>query len=495
VTATYRTFSEALEVALQAIRGRWPGADTSVGSTFYHFACILAAARMGATGYAKSRYMATRPDQALGADLVALAAAYGMTPRAATTTPPYGLRCAVAVTGSGAWLAGMVLTTASGLSFQCSAGGAWTAAGTAYLYIASTSTGAACNLPTGTTLTITGPPAGMAASATVDLIAVGYVPARDTEKDSELQQRLSDRVGGTATSGNEAAFWSWIMSDDCALALFALDYSPPQEAFIYPGIRSVMDVSATVFLAWTGIAKITNVAGYYAAIETYINTIRPIGTVFDAVVCAEQGVALRVTLDTDTGYGRDWGATATSSLTTAAAAHTSKRIYLTAAPSSQNLAAGHHILLCVGSSYYPNVRTISAVDNSANWIEVSVDLKDESGNATAATNGRTMRPAGPISQACVDAILTLYAGMTPGDTAAGVRWPPVDQDHATNLTAGMVHRALLDADSHIWDVTINAGAPTVCTAASLAAGVLLCYVIQPQRANDWIRIEFNSLNT
>lgn len=491
MTATYRTFDEALDIALRDIRSRWSGADTSAGSPLYHLACVMVAQRMGATGYAKNRYLATRPDKARGSDLVELAGVYGLTKHPATQA--WGWELTVPVSGGAlAYPAAMQMTTASGIVFETTVAGSWIAADDhVHMQCNSVSTGAGANLPVGTTLTVTAPPAGMNATATV-YAYTGAVHAADEESDDALQRRLSAKVGGVGTSGNEAAFQTWILSDECAITYLDDALVAPAEAYCYPGIRSVMDLSAVACVPWDGIQK-RPAAGWETRIETYVAGIAPTGTSFDAIRFTEQAVTVRVNLATDVGYGRDWGNVPTSLLTTAAAAHTSKRIYTTADPAFELVGAGNRILTFTGANFFPCVRTVASIDSGGTpFIELTEGLVDESGNEIAATNGRTIYPGSPIMQSCVDAVLGIFERMTPGDTVDDRRYPPVSQAYPVDISSAMIHRALLDVSDHIWDVTITTGTAT-CTASALSGTTLLAYILQPSRANGWLRIEFDTL--
>jgi len=248
-------------------------------------------------------------------------------------------------------------------------------------------------------------------------------------------------------------------------------------------------------LAWDGIQKRPANAAFHTDIETYVASQAPGGVDFDSLAFTEDAQSIRLTLETTTGHGRDWGTAATSSLTGhAITTATTTRYYLTAAPSTQNLAAGDRIMIHVGTNFYPNVRTVVAVDNTNDWFEVGETFKDESGEDAVPGVSLTIRPASPTSQAVVDNILALFGTLTPSDTADAIRWPPIDQAHPVDLTTATISRAVLDADTdHIYDVTINTGTAT-CTASAVGGGVLVAYILSPTRADDWCRVEFTNLN-
>jgi hypothetical protein len=324
-------------------------------------------------------------------------------------------------------------------------------------------------------------------------------PARDAEKESELQTRLSDRVGGAPTSANDAAYQAWCLADD--LKTIHLDNGEDlvAQCYIYAGVRSILGVSAVPLLSWNGITKQPSVAGTYLTdIEDYIDDNAPRSADFDAVQFTEDAQSIRVTLDSDTGYGRDWGATATTNMTThAATACTSSRLYLAAGEvTAGGIATGDRLLCHVGTNFYPNVRVATSVDSVADTVDVDAPFTDESGAEATVALGDIVRPAGPISQAVVDAILAMYGKFTPADTSAGVRWPPVSQTHPVDMTEGLIHHTIRDASEHIFDVTINTPSGGVaCTTSALGGGVLVAYVLSPTRADDWCRVEFTDLNT
>lgn len=492
--AEFKSYDDALLSAKANIRSNFPGATISDDSFFHLIASMVTKARMGASGYAKVLYNATRPDLATGDWLDELADKHGVTRKAASTA--HGLEVTVTVTDAGLWPAGLALTTESGLAFVTSAAGSWTSGGTETLTIESTTEGTANNLPVGAELTITAPPANMESTATMASWSSDFARARDLETDAELQLRLADKIGGTATGGNAAAYVDWILSDEQDRRLLALSENIAQAAYIYPCARSILDVSAVPVLAWDGIQKRPAVAAFHTDIETYVASKVHGGVDFDSVAFTEDAQSIRLTLSTTAGYGRDWGTAATSSLITDATTHTTTRVYLTAAPSTENLEAGDRIMLHIGTNFFPNVRLVTAVDNSNDWVEVDTPFADESGEATApaAAGGQDVRPAGPVSQAVVDNVLALFGTLTPSDTAAEIRWPPVDQAHPVDLTTAGISRAVLDADTdHIYDVTINTGTAT-CTTSAVAGGVLVAYILSPTRADDWCRVEFSALN-
>jgi len=496
VTVTYRSFAEALAIANADTRSRHTGADISKASYFYHRNAVITASRMGATGVAKNLYNATRPDLATGEELDELAAVFGITRKKATTA--IQIDATVPVTGAGTWAAGMAATTAAGLAFETAWAGAWTVAGTPTLVWNSTTTGTSNNLPIGAEMTITAPAAGMESTATV--IGGAEILAIDAESDSALQQRLSDLFAAVATSGNEGAFWEWVLDDDCGRQLDSADLPPMQEAYIYPQIRGVLTVEAVPLVQWNGLTKLHALAGM-VEVETYVDTVKAIGTDFDSVRVSAQGVAPFVTLTTDEGYGRDWGTLATTSMNLDnAATHTTTRLEMAASPSDENLEAGHWIITHVGTNHFPNVRQVAAVSNAgaASYVDVTEAFTDETGQETvggSALEVRVIRPAGPISQTCVDAVLDLFSQMTPSDTAAVVRFPKVDQAHPEDLTDWMFQRAIIDASNRVTDVTVGVGA-TASTAASLVAGVLVAYILEPNYgADDWLRIKFSNLNS
>jgi hypothetical protein len=495
--ATYKSFSERLLTILRDMRGRWTGARLDKTGQLYQWGSIIAGGVMGGTSYAKNRYNSTRPDLATGDDLLELAEdVYGTTKNSATTAR--WIKCDATVTGTGSWATGLTATNAAGLSFTTVNSGSWTSAGTQTVYISSTSTGQQCNLVTGAEVTLAAPPANMEAT----LVVSGWhttrgFPAVDDEEDADLQQRLGDRVGGTPTSANEAAYQAWCLADD--LKTIHLDNGEDLVArcYIYPKVRSILDVSAVPMLSWNGITMQPSVAGTFLSdIEDYVDDQAPRAADFDAVQFTEDSQSIRVTLDTDAGYGRDWGSAATTSMTThAATACTSSRLYLAAGEvTAGGIATGDRVLCHVGTNFFPNVRVATSVDSTNDFVDVDTPFTDENGQEATVALGDIVRPGGPLTQAVIDAILEMFSKMSPADTSAEVRWPPVSQAHPVDLTAGLIHHTIRDASEHIFDVTINTGTAT-CTASTPGGGVLVAYVLSPTRADDWCRIEYTDLNT
>jgi len=498
MTATYRSFEEARAVVLADYAGRFAGIDITPGSVAYNRASVIALARLGTTGYAKQRYNSTRPDLATGDDLLELARdVHGLTKTSATTAR--WLECqATVTTASGTWATGLVATNAAGASYLTVNAGAWTSAGTEVVYISSTTTGQSSNLPVDAEVTLAAPPAGMDAT----LVVTGWhttrgFPAVNDEEDSELQLRLTDKVGGTATGSNDASYQSLCLDDAVKTILLDNGEDIPAQCYVYPKVRAVLGVSAVPILKWNGISKRPSVAGTFLTdIEAFVVDASPGGVDFDAVQFTEDSQSIRVTIDSDTGYGRDWGAAATTTMTThAATACTSSRLYLAAGEvTASGIATGDRVLCHVGAWFCPNVRVATSVDATNDFIDVDTPFLDHNGAEEEVALGDIVRPAGPLTQDVIDAILAMYGTLTPSDTSAGVRWPPISISHPVDLTAGLIHHAIRGASDHIFDATINTGT-AVCTASTLGGGVLVAYILSPTRADDWCRIEYTDLNT
>jgi hypothetical protein len=335
----------------------------------------------------------------------------------------------------------------------------------------------------------------MSATATVYSLEQLYVLARDEEPDDQMQDRLTSALNGDPTSPSALQYIEWITDDDAKNNFIPTYDDPPVDAFIYPKARFDADVTAVPTLQWDGIQKRPS-AGLITATETYIDGLRPPDVDFDAVRFTEQSQTMTVTLDTDTGYGRDWGTTTTSTLTIdTGPTHTRNRAYLTTAPSTENLDIGHHVLIFIGANYFPNVRQVSGVSNATGdfYIDVADPFVDEDDNETAPTAARKIYNAGPVSEAVVNKLVDIFAKLTPSDTAAAIRVPPESQDKPIDLTAAMMHKAILDATQRVYNVTIGVG-PVAATAASLIGGVLVAFIISPSRADGWVRVWFNNLN-
>jgi hypothetical protein len=505
--ATFKSFQTALNDAIRDIASRWDDPDVSDGSLFDSLASMFVAQRMGATSAANQYYNSLRPDIATGGELDALAAMYGITRNEASKA--YGLTASVTVDNSGTWDKVLKFTTETGLEFEALHGGEWTAAGSETVNLISVSTGNQANLPSGTELTITAPPANMEETATLGLVSLyaSYEQARDAETDAQLQHRLADIYGGAASAGNAQWFHRMVLSDECAAELAAVGLPAPQECFVYPGARSVYDISVVPVMAWTGIQKRSrgNVYGSPSTttvIGNFLSDNAP--GLFDigVVSCTEQSENIWITLDTDAEWGRDWGTAASSSATTDASGnHTDTRLYLTGNPP---MSEEDRIIFHAGANFYPIVRTVVATDSASDFIEVDEAITNETGQplSGALLNNLTIRPGGPVAQAVIDNILGLFAVMTPGDmpftplTGASCRWPPIDKNHPTDLSLAAISHAALSASEHVLDVSISIPATTQTpTASSTNLGNLVSYLISPNRANDWCRVYFNQLNS
>jgi hypothetical protein len=509
--ASYKSFDEALADALRDITARFDDPRVDVDSNFYKLFSACVAQRMGATGFANRLHKVTRPDLAEGEDLDDAAEARGI-----TRIPALGasnLIVDITVTDTGSWDETLLMTTDEGTEFIVEAPGEWTAGGTVTTKIKAQGTGVITNLPDATELTIENPPQNMESTATVNLDGTDPTyRGRDAETDRDLQRRLANKMCDFPTSGNAAAWKVFLEGNKSADWVMERRMLPIQEVFVYPRALSPYHVGIVPVLQWDGVNRVPN-GSYWetpAELSVFVDDWKPTWAIFDDIQLTKQTETFRVTLDTDAEYGRDWGTSATSNISADNSGdHTDSRVYLVAAPSSQNLAVGNRVLCFVGDAFYPNVRTVTAVDNTDDWAEVSEPFRDESGNKVLFTDLRNLYTAGPLTQATVDKVLEMYSRLTPGDTGTpsallegeediseSLRWPPVSQTHPTDITEEMIYRAVLDASDHIWGVTINDGTAT-CANAVIVAGVLKVSIISPPTSggDGWLRIEFNTLNT
>jgi hypothetical protein len=105
-------------------------------------------------------------------------------------------------------------------------------------------------------------------------------------------------------------------------------------------------------------------------------------------------------------------------------------------------------------------------------------------------------PAGPTTAATVTAIEAALDTLSPGDDAYSSRYPIVSAEHPTDLTVGMINKAMLgveiDGVLRHWDVTVNTpAAGQTVTSSVVGGGVLIAYTLRLRH----LLIYYSVLNT
>lgn len=148
--------------------------------------------------------------QTFGDRLIRRAAELGLTPLPATPSSGYIIADKIAAGGSTIDLGTPLLHVPTGQNYQVQGEIGQTYTDGALIPVIGTTLGPLSNLPVGTVLTFSNPPAGCSNTATVQPQAdglgnfVGLSGGRDAETDTELQNRMIDRLSNPPASGNAA---------------------------------------------------------------------------------------------------------------------------------------------------------------------------------------------------------------------------------------------------------------------------------------------------
>jgi uncharacterized phage protein gp47/JayE len=355
------------------------------------------------------------------------------------------------------------LVDAAGNRFRTSeavAPGDWVAGPPAYatVDVVGISTGQSCNHAVGEHLTLVSPISGVDDESEVSTALTG---ARDQEKHEELRARLLSWLRYPPSGGN----WGHYKN-------YAEGVGACTKAYVYPLYRGLGTVD--VVCMGPGIDE-DNPTGDRFSVDTEAvwdvidEEVRPatadIGVRPDLVgtkgitVPTAQAEPVDVDIDPAADYKGDW-----SGSFTATAMPSTTRIEVSADPGS--LTPGEDRILInvqVGGVWVPCVRTVAAVTSGPpHYIDVTEALPSTTPDTTA---GGIM-PAGPGTQAQVDAILALFDRLTPGDAVVGDgRRPEPSPEHPTDLYVSEIVRALKSLAS-VADISVTTPAANVTPTAA-----------------------------
>jgi len=477
------TVDDVLNQGLAEWRSRLPEGDVSEGSDPWHmlktFAQMIGASMFNALTLARS----VNPKYSDGSDLTELAARFGLTRKEATGAEGLTLQINC-TTSSGTWLASLQARSADGLTYQVTSGGSWTSSGIKSIVFNAVDTGAATSKGDGTNFTILSPPAGM--ESTGVQLGAATTAGRDEETDEELRERLLNRLQGLGNSGSRSNYVGW-----------AEEATNVAEAFAYWEQRADLAVDCCIFgpktspgTRWLAAADATEVEDLIngtAITEGY----KPVGADFDAILPTKQNQPVDLTLDSDEGYGRDWGTAWNTELTLVSLAAGYAKV--SDDPTAQNLEVGDRIAVnCQvdGAYYHLEVRTVTnIVVNGANW-----DLYVDEDFTSLVASGNVI-PAGPTTEGTVTALEAAFDALGPADTSPASRWPPVSSVKPCDLVHAELNRRIMDVEvegvrRHL-DVTwTTPGADVTATTSAVSGAVLVANCIRLTTCH----IRYNTLN-
>jgi len=307
---------------------------------------------------------------------------------------------------------------------------------------------------------------------------------RDEETDEELRERLMLLLSGSGNSGNRGDFVRWMEE----IAIVA-------EAYAYGAMRNSLSIDGVIFgTSTTPGNRWAPAASDATAVENYINGTattdgqRAVGQDFDCVLPTAQDQAVSVTLDSDGGYGRDWGDLATTSFPNANILSIDSSgliIVVDADPTGApyNMVVGDMLGINIRTAssathYHLEVATITnIVAVGPNW-ELHLDTV-----LTSTTFAADLYPAGLTTAATVTAIEGMFDSLGPADAATATRWPVVSSARPCDLNISELNRAVMDVAvegvrRHM-DTTWAAPAANVtATASVITGGVLVANTIR-----------------
>jgi len=470
------------DMILSALRTRLSEVDLSKGSPEWHEAVSFADTTVAHMGYCKHLARSVNPHYATEDDLTELAGLYGLTRK--TAFGAEGITVQVDVTGTGAWLLGQQFVSVDGLVFAATSGGSWSAAGTVDVNVDAVSTGADTNKGNGSYYAITAPPVGMAAAGLQSGVPTKY--GRDEETDEELRERLLNRMAGIGNSGTLSNYVAWMTEGSAEAPIQNV-----QEAFTYREMRNDSSIDGVIFGPKTVPGQRWLVAGDVTEVETYVNGTaaiegqRPVGQDFDCVLPLAQDQAVDVEITGDGGYGRDWGSLATTSFPNASIdwiAPDGSYIQTSVDPSggAYLMEVGDRLAInCqLGGAYYHlYVRTITAITPAGASFQIFLDE-----SLPTTTFSGDIYPAGPTTEATVEAIEAAFDALGPADDTNETRTPRVSSEHPCDLVLAELNRRVMDVEvegvrRHL-DVTWTAPAADVtATTSTITAGALVANTI------------------
>jgi hypothetical protein len=490
---TAPTEEEVLEIILAGVNTWLPELDTVKGTKEWQIFKTIAHAITSSMGNAEQLNRDVNPLYATGDALSNLASLWGLNRTEATISEDGVIT--VGVSGTGAWLITQNFTSPDGLTFVATTGGTWTASdSTVLIPLESVSTGAATNKAVGAALTVTSPPAGMAATG---VISTGFTTAGlDEETDGELRARLSNLFQGVANSGNRGDYVRWME-----------EVSGVAEGFVYGELRNSLSLDGVPFgpasvpgSRWVTAAVVTAVENYINGTASTDGT-RAVGQDFDGVLPTAQNQAVDVTITSDTNYGRDWGDVLTTTIPNASidsvlADGTAVIVSIDPEAAPRNIAIGDRVALNVRTAssathYHLEVRTVTNITKpAANWyLWLDTPL-------SSTTYAGDLYPAGPTTEATVTAIEAAFDALGPADDSTSSRWPLVSSEYPCDLNLAETNRRIMDVEvegvrrhqNTTW--TLPLGVDVVATPSTITGGVLVANTIRLTTC----RIQYTNLN-
>ena len=410
---TTRTIAEIREDIVAALSVSDPNLDTSEGADAWILANAVAGlcAELQAQDVELSR--ATLPTTSTGDDLDAHAGVWlPSTDQRRAATQWFGSvvlwRNDLIVTP--VVPAGAVLVAADGTQYETV--GAVAAVDWIAINIATTAksvdthVGTVANKPIATPLTVSAPPGGLSSAAN---ILYTTTAASDEESDELLRARNLEVTAGRPGSGNASDYVTWLTACSGVYA-----------AFCYPRFDGIGTVSITPL--GPPRQRILG-GGTVAALQAAIDAARPCGCLATVELPTPHQVSVAVTIRQATGYEPGYA----GNFTTAALAHTTTRVYVTADPTA-TIAAGDWIVVPIGANDYSCCRQVVATATGAqHYIDVSTPFETELGVETAplAAGGKTVRPGASNYEAMMDALFDVFDTLGPSacSTSGRQRYP------------------------------------------------------------------------
>lgn len=268
---TLPSFEDVRDALLRDIRAQLVDADVSVDSDWYVRAAAVASAITGL--YQHQEWIARQilPDTADTEYLERWASLFGL-----QRLPASSATGTLRVTGT----AGVVIAatlevqTAAGTRYTVTTGGTIGGGGTVDVAIAAAVAGAAGNLASSATLTLSAPPAGVTANA---LLITDLTGGADIEADAALLARLLLRIQNPPHGGAAHDYEAW-----------AREVAGVVGAWVLPLRRGVGSVDVAIMAAG-GIPSPTLVA----EVQAYIDPRRPVTA--DCIVVAPTAVPVAIT--------------------------------------------------------------------------------------------------------------------------------------------------------------------------------------------------------
>jgi len=328
------------------------------------------------------------------------------------------------------------------------------AGGSVDVDVLSSDTGQICNKTAGEILTIVTPISGVDDEATVKS-GSPLAGATDEETDDEYRTRILSWLQNPPGGGNYGHYKN-----------YAEGVGGCEKAYVYPHFDRDGDGNddlGTVDIVCLGPGVTSDVptgdrfnVDVNAVWDELAGEVRPctadLGTrgVSGVLIATEQTEPVDVDVTVHDGYEYDWSGSFTVTSMTG-----DTQLNLSSSPVG-TISEGDRVLfnVQVGTDWQPCVRVVAAGGVTATHIIVTESFP----SSTPDTGSGGLKPAGPGTQDQLDAILDVFDGLTPGDTANATRRPAVSADHPTDLIKADIVDALQSLAS-VKNTTVNQ--PTV----------------------------------